>query len=397
MPFYYGTPTGTQSGASGDASARDAQALAAIRAEGSVYFKAFSMVPEAFAAAAAKEFDTMKTQSTIREGMSDYAYLQALVRQSGLSKGVGPLNQVDPDDLKAIKDVYQSAYLSGVDWQTWLDRYAQSPYASSNTGPKFSKQVSTALQLIDSTDAESILSKAYYEAYNKMPDNKQIESFKTKFKAEAQRQLAKTTTSGTTSGAGTGSTSGTSNTVTSGLGFTQAEQDQFIAGFLKDNYKITGEEEGGRVKTIIDDVKRVYRDNLLPEPPLEEIISFAADAIGTGDDTMYKQKIDTKLAGVRNAAAQLYPGLAEQLAAGTDIRTVAQPAAQALSTYLGTQIAFNDKRINQVLNYNDGKTVRTMNAAELQKFAESQPEFDTSPAGRERAVNMADAFEKGFK
>jgi hypothetical protein len=355
------------------------------------------MVPEAFAAAAAKEFDTMKTQSTIREGMSDYAYLQALVRQSGLSKGVGPLNQVDPKDLAAIKDVYQSAYLSGVDWQTWLDRYAQSPYASSNSGPKFSKQVSTALQLIDSTDAESILSKAYYEAYNKMPDNKQIESFKTKFKAEAERQLAKTTTSGTTSGAGTGSTSSTSKSVTSGLGFTKDEQDQFIAGFLKDNYKITGEEEGGRVKTIIDDIKRVHRDNLLPEPPLEEIISFAADAIGTGDDATYKQKIDTKLAGVRSAAAQMYPGLAEQLAAGTDIRTVAQPAAQALSTYLGTQIAFNDKRINQVLNYNDGKTVRTMNAAELQKFAESQPEFDTSPAGRERAVNMADAFEKGFK
>lgn len=397
MPYYYGTPTGTQSGASGDASARDAQALAAIRAEGSVYFKAFSMVPEAFAAAAAKEFDTMKTQSTIREGMSDYAYLQALVRQSGLSKGVGPLNQVDPKDLTAIKDVYQSAYLSGVDWQTWLDRYAQSPYASSNTGPKFSKQVSTALQLIDSTDAESILSKAYYEAYNKMPDNKQIESFKNKFKAEAERQLAKTTTSGMTSGAGTGSTSGTSKSVTSGLGFTQPEQDQFIAGFLKDNYKITGEEEGGRVKTIIDDIKRVHRDNLLPEPSLQEMVSFAADAIGTGDDAIYKQKIDTKLAGVRSAAAQMYPGLAEQLAAGTDIRTVAQPAAQALSTYLGTQIAFNDKRINQVLNYNDGKTVRTMNAAELQKFAESQPEFDTSPAGRERAMNMADAFEKGFK
>jgi hypothetical protein len=397
MTYYYGTPTGTQSGASGDQAARDAQALAAIRADGSVYFKAFSMVPEAFAAAAAKEFDTMKTQSTIREGMSDYAYLQALVRQSGLSKGVGPLNQVDPKDLTAIKDVYQSAYLSGVDWQTWLDRYAQSPYASSNSGPKFSKQVSTALQMIDSTDSESILSKAYYEAYNKMPDNKQIELFKNKFKAEAQRQLAKSTTSGTTSGAGTGSTSGTSNTVTSGQGFTQAEQDQFIAGFLKDNYKITGEEEGGRVKTIIDDIRRVYRDNLLPEPSLQEITSFAADAIGTGDETMFKQKIDTKLAGVRSAAAQMYPGLAEQLAAGTDIRTVAQPAAQALSTYLGTQIAFNDKRINQVLNYNDGKTVRTMNAAELQKFAESQPEFDTSPAGRERAMNIASAFEKGFK
>ena len=251
--------------------------------------------------------------------------------------------------------------------------------------------------MIDSTDAESILSKAYYEAYGKMPDTKQIESFKTKYNTEAQAQLAKTTTTGVTSGGGTGSTTGTSKTVTTGQGFTQAEQDQFVAQFLKDNYKITGEEEGGRVKTIIDDVKRVYRDNLLPEPSLQEITAFAADAIGTGDEATYKQKIDMKLAGVRSAAAQLYPGLAEQLAAGTDIRTVAQPAAQTLSAYLGTQIAFNDKRINQVLNYNDGKTVRAMNAAELQKFAESQPEFDTSPAGRERAMTIADAFEKGFK
>lgn len=397
MPFYYGTPTSTQYNQGGDAAARDAAALAAIRAEGSVYFKAFSMQPEAFAASAATEFDAMKNTSTYKEGMSDYAYMQALVRKSGLSKGTGPLNQVDPDDLKAIKDVYQSAYLTGVDWATWLERYAQSPYASASTGPKFSKQVSTALQLIDSTDSESILSKAYYEAFGKMPDTKQIESFKTKYNTEAQRQLAKTTTTGVTSGAGTGSTSGTSKTVTSGQGFTQAEQDQFVADFLKENYKITGEEEGGRVKTIIDDVKRVYRDNLLPEPPIQEIISFAADAIGTGDEATYKQKIDMKLAGVRSAAAKLYPGLAEQLAAGTDIRTVAQPAAQALSTYLGINIAYNDKRLNQVLNYNDGKTVRAMNAAELEKFAQSQPEFDSSPAGRERAMTIADAFEKGFK
>lgn len=397
MTFYYGTPTGTQYNQGGDAAARDAAALAAIRADGSVYFKAFSMQPEAFAASAATEFDAMKNTSTYKEGMSDYAYMQALVRKSGLSKGTGPLNQVDPDDLKAIKDVYQSAYLTGVDWATWLERYAQSPYASASSGPKFSKQVSTALQLIDSTDSESILSKAYYEAFGKMPDTKQIESFKTKFNSEAQRQLAKTTTTGTSSGAGTDSTASTSKTVTSGQGFTQAEQDQFVADFLKQNYKITGEEEGGRVKTIIDDVKRVYRDNLLPEPPIQEIISFAADAIGTGDEATYKQKIDMKLAGVRSAAAKMYPGLAEQLAAGTDVRTVAQPAAQALSTYLGIDVAYNDKRLNQVLNYNDGKTVRAMNAAELEKFAQSQPEFDSSPAGRERAMTIADAFEKGFK
>lgn len=397
MPFYYGTPTGTQSGLMGDQASRDAQALAAIRAEGSVYFNAFSMQPEAFANIAGPEFDAMRAKSTIKPGMSDYAYMQALLRQSGLSKGTGPLDQVDPKDLTAIKDVYQSAYLTGVDWQTWLERYAQSPYASSNSGPKFSKQVSTALQMIDSTDAESILSKAYYEAFGSMPDNKQIESFKNKFNKEAQLQLAKTTTTGTSAGAGTGSTSSTSKTVTTGKGFTQEEQDQFIAGFLKDNYNITGQEESGRVKTVIDDIKRVYRDNLLAEPPMNEIISFAAEAIGTGDEGIYKQKIDAKLAGVRTAAAQLYPGLSEQLAAGTDVRTVAQPAAAALSSYLGINVAYNDKRLNQVLNFNDGKTVRAMNASELEKFAQSQPEFDASPTGRQLAMTISDAFEKGFK
>jgi hypothetical protein len=161
-----------------------------IRADNSVYFKAFSMQPEAFAVSASREFDVMRNQSTIKQGMTDYAYMQALVRQSGLSKGKGPLNSVDTQDLAAITNVYKNAYLQGVDWQTWLEQYAQSPYASSNSGPKFSKEVSSALQMIDKTDAENILTKSYYEAYGKMPTGKQIETFKTSFNAEAQRQLA---------------------------------------------------------------------------------------------------------------------------------------------------------------------------------------------------------------
>jgi len=140
------------------------RAIDMIRAMDSVYFKAFSMQPEAFAIVAAKEFDVMRSKSTIKQGMTDYAYMQALVRQSGLSKGKGPLNAVDTQDIAAITNVYKNAYLQNVDWQTWLEQYAQSPYASSNAGPKFSKEVSSALQMIDKTDAENILTKSYYEA-----------------------------------------------------------------------------------------------------------------------------------------------------------------------------------------------------------------------------------------
>ena len=390
MPYSLGPVTSTQQ--------TEAQRVASmIRADNSVYFKAFSMQPEAFAVSASREFDVMRNQSTIKQGMTDYAYMQALVRQSGLSKGKGPLNSVDTQDLAAITNVYKNAYLQGVDWQTWLEQYAQSPYASSNSGPKFSKEVSSALQMIDKTDAENILSKSYYEAYGKMPTGAQIENFKTSFNAEAQRQLAQTTRTSTTTGAGTSSTSGTSKSVTSGLGFTEAEQKDFIAGFLKDNYKITGEETSGRVKTIIDDIKRVYRDNLLPEPSMQELTAFAADAIGTGDDATYQQKINAKIQGIRLSAGKFFPGANDLLTAGTDIAALADPMAKSFNSVLGTNVLSSDNRIKAMLNYFDGKTNRIMTAKEQQDYIESQPEFQTSDTGRQKYADLANAMERGLK
>jgi hypothetical protein len=390
VPYSLGPVTSTQQ--------TEAQRVASmIRADNSVYFKAFSMQPEAFAVSASREFDVMRNQSTIKQGMTDYAYMQALVRQSGLSKGKGPLNSVDTQDLSAITNVYKNAYLQGVDWQTWLEQYAQSPYASSNSGPKFSKEVSSALQMIDKTDAENILSKSYYEAYGKMPTGGQIETFKTSFNKEAQRQLAQTTRTGTTTGAGTDSTSGTSKSVTSGLGFTEAEQKDFIAGFLKDNYKITGEETSGRVKTIIDDIKRVYRDNLLPEPSMQELTAFAADAIGTGDDATYQQKINAKIQGIRLSAGKFFPGANDLLTAGTDIAALADPMAKSFNSVLGTNVLSSDNRIKAMLNYFDGKTNRIMTAKEQQDYIESQPEFQTSDTGRQKYADLANAMERGLK
>ena len=375
----------------------DAQRLAdIIRADTSVYFKAFSMQPENFAVAAAAEFDIMRNKSTIRAGMSDYAYMQALLRKSGLSKGVGPLDAVDSKDVSAIADVYKNAYLQGVDWQTWLEQYAQSPYASSNAGPTFSKQVSSALQMIDKTDSENILSKSYYEAFGVMPTNKQIEKFKTSFNKEAQRQLAKTTTTGSSNTTGN-SQYGTSKSISSGLGFTEAEQKDFIGKFLKNNYKITGEEKSGRVKTIIDDLKRIYRDNLLPEPSLQELTSFAANAISTGDDAIYKQKIDAKINGIRLSAGKFFPGANDMLTSGIDLMAVADPMAKMFNAVLGTNLAANDDRVKAMLNYNDGKTTRIMTAKEQQAYIESQPEFQTSDTGRQKYADLANALERGLK
>ena len=389
MAYQSGPATGTQQ-------TPEQKAAALIRQEGSVYFQAWSQQTENFAQTASGFFDSLKLQSTQKAGMSDFAYFQAMVRNMKLSSAKGVLGMSSTEDIAAMKEVLKNSYLDGVDWVSYINTQAQSPYASSSTGPKFSKEVSTALTLIDKTDAESILSKAYYGAFGVMPNNKQIENFKTRYNAEAQRQLAETTSTRSTSGTDT-STAARSKSVTEGMGFTQQEQQQFIAKFLKNNYKITGKEESGRVATIIDDLQRVYEDNLMPVPPIEELAAFAANAIGTGDPEMYKQKIDAKLQSVRMVAAKMHPGAADILGTGTDIKTIATPISQALNSYLGTNIAYNDPRIKELVNYNDGTNIRTANAIEIEKWARKQPEFATSAYGKNRAMDIADAFEQGLK
>ena len=367
-----------------------------IRAPGKLYENAYSINdPVKFAVTAAQEFDILKKSSTFRQGMTDFEYMQALVRQSGMSNGTGPLGMSDPADIKAFQKVLQSAYLDGITWDSWLTKSMQNSYTSAGKGPVYSKDISTALKLIDKTDAESILSDTYYKAFNVYPTSALIEKFKTSYNAEAQRQLATTTTSGVKT-AGIDSSVSKTKQVESGQGFTQAEQESYIAGFLKDNYKITGEEQGGQVKAIIDDIKKVYANNLLPEPPINEIISFAADVIGTANADVYKQKIDTKLQSVRLTAAKMYPGMADQLTAGVDLNTYADPVVQMFNTNLGTNITKKDPRIAKVLNYNDGKTVRPMNATELQNFIETQPEFQTSDAGRTKYMALGQAFKDGL-
>jgi hypothetical protein len=130
---------------------------------------------------------------------------------------------------------------------------------------------------------------------------------------------------------------------------------------------------------------------MIPEPPLDEIASFATSIIGTGDATAQQQKVDLKLQSVRDVAAKMYPGLAEALAAGTDVKTYADPVVQSFNNYLGTNIDKTDSRVNQVLNYYDGKTTRSMNATEMQSFFERQPEFGTSDAGRAKYMKIAQA------
>ena len=358
--------------------------------DSSVYYKAFANDAQVFALTAQGFFNGMRNLPSSVPGYNQLQYLQASVRKLGLSKGQTPIGQLDSSDYDAISKVFKEGYQNKMDWEAILEGYAQSPYLKLSTSG-FSKQIATALKTVDKGDAKSILNKAFFENFNAYPNSKQVNDFMNKWNAEAKKQMAKTTT---TNKAGATEGVSTSTSVTEGMGFTQEEQDQFLAQYLKDNYKITGKEAGGQVKTILNGLTRVYEDNLMTPPPMEEQIEFASSLIGMGDDALRQQAFETKLQSVRMAASKLYPGMTDALTGGTDLKTIADPIRNNLNSTLGINILDNnDDRIKYMMNYYDGKTTRVMNATEQKKYIESLPEFATSDAGRAKYANIATILE----
>lgn len=380
MPDLYPTPSnvsGWQASMSSSAATSQANMAASIRRGGSVYDVAFNMADgQQFAALSAPYFDGLKSTKVYAAGTNfanDLEYLQAAVRSSGLSKGTSNVGDLALEDYNAIQKVFQTSYLRGTDWATTLQRDMASPYAS-GAGGGFSKNVSTALSLLDYSDAESRLGDAYYKAYGFYPSKDNIDKFRIKFNEEANKQMSKTTTTSTGTGTGTSAT----KTVAANQGFTQEEQDQFLADFLSTNYKITGEEKSGYAKNIINTIKDTYANNLLPEEDMGSIIKFAADLVGTADEKTATQKIEAKINSIRGVAAKLNPGVADLLANGNDVSVILDPVVKAVNNSLGTTLTKEDPRFKQILNFNDGKVTRAMTTNEIDNFISQQPEYQTS-------------------
>ena len=123
MAAPWGNTKITGNSAAGPTTGNAQQSISAIvRQAGGLYENAFSISDTyAFAAAMTKGFDTLKKASTIRQGMTDFEYMQALLRSSGKSKGTGPLGSTDNKDIAAFKTVLQNAYIDGVTWNQWLE------------------------------------------------------------------------------------------------------------------------------------------------------------------------------------------------------------------------------------------------------------------------------------
>jgi hypothetical protein len=48
--------------------------------------------------------------------------------------------------------------------------------------------------------------------------------------------------------------------------------------------------------------------------------------------------------------------------------------------------------MKSILNFNDGKTTRVMNATEVDNYIQKQPEFQTSPTGYSKFAGIGQAI-----
>jgi hypothetical protein len=281
--------------------------------------------------------------------------LQALLRSSGGSKGTSALGAFDLDDTKALREAIVNARLNGVEYFTWLEDLNKTGLGSGGPKTKFSKDASTAINLIDKTDAYTAYSKGYYTAYGKMPSNTQVTAFMEKFNAQAKKEAVTTRSSGTTTTSTAGST-GKSTITRSGLGFTEEEQANYLAKYLSRDYQMTPE-LGGAAKTIFDEIRNTYKNNGLKEPEFESIAGIITSIIGTGDAEMAKQKIATEKQKIRTLAAKLNPGVADLLNSGEDMKTLSDQYIKLAQSVTKKKYTMDSPIIKQMMNVKDDKGV----------------------------------------
>jgi len=312
-------------------------------------------------------------------------YIQALLRGSGASKDTTPRGVIGNDDTKAMQEVSRIALQNGIPFlDTLKELYANK---NLNNTVKFSKNIATSIKLLDLTDAKSQLSNAYYQAFGAFPTQAQIENFQKSWNKEAEKQMAKSITSTTTKG-----DVSSSMTRTLGEGFTEQEQQQFLANYLVKNFDVaTSENLGGQAKGLYDQIVGVHRNNLLKEPDLPAVANVIKDVLKSADDKVATQKLNDYFAQQRRVASTQYLGVQNQLLAGDDVITYITPLQEALRKSFGRTVANNDPLIIKALNYKDDKgNYRPMNEIELNDLIMNDPRYATSPMAISQATSLGE-------
>jgi len=408
--------TGTS--AAGPTTGSDQQSISVIvRKAGGLYENAFSISdPFAFAAKASEKLDALKKSNVIAQRYNfagnDFEYMQALLRSSGKSKGTGPLGATDNKDISAFKTVLQNAYLDGVTWDMWLTndiKYGAKPEGKKSPfNPIYSKDISTALKLIDSTDAENILSDTYFKAFSQYPSVDLISKFKTSYAKEATRQKATLTSESTTTFAPVLNSKGkptynkdgspkmkgttTSSQKSTGQGFTEEEQQDFLAQYIVDNSPkgaFDAATIGGAAKTYYDLLSQSHSLNYEDAPNIATLTPIIKTLLAATDQGVIDETVKKYQTDVRTRVGTKFMGVSEYVKSGGDARTIIDPLLKSLSANLESDINQNDKLAIKLLNFqgSDGK-FRLPNQYEIDQAVMADSRYGATSKAKNEAVNL---------
>jgi hypothetical protein len=177
-------------------------------------------------------------------------------------------------------------------------------------------------------------------------------------------------------------------------GFTEKEQQQFLADYLVKNFDVAAADGlGGQVKSLYDQITSTYRNNFLPEPDLPAVAGVIKQVISSADDKVATQTLSDYVNQQRRVASKQFLGIQNELLAGDDVMTYAKPLQEMLRKSFGRTIQVNDKLIIQALNYKDEKgNYRPMNEIELNNLVMSDPRYATSPMAIQQATSLGESL-----
>ena len=365
-----------------------------------------------------------------------FDYWQSLARATGFSKAKTPIGIVGPGDDTALASVIALAAANNADPITYLQTLKQYGYGAKSgpkqpdTTTKYNKQVSTALQLKDLTDARADFNDAYFAAFGVSATKDLDDKFVKEWNATAKAQAPTSTTNQVTSfapiydkkskkvmdpktkkqkidkfgnpvfakqmknaeGQLQYQTINKTNTVTTGEGFTNEEQEQFVADFLVKNFpgeKFNVDNLGGAAKAIYDDLVATSTKNYATAPDFATLAPVIKDVLGTTDKAGAEEKLRQYKAGVRNQVAAKYMGIAEYVKAGEDADKYVKPLMTSLSNALERDVNESDPLLKQALNFkgDDGK-YRLPNDWEMTKLIMNDAGYGKTSTAINQAVDL---------
>lgn len=362
--------------------------------------------------------------------------LQALLRGTGFSKGKTASGIPDPADIDGLVTALGGAigmnapdifsYLSGI--AASGGRGTAKEIKQPDTTTKFTRQVTSALQILDITDATRKFNDDFFLAYGVMPTEDSIKAFQKAWNSEVRVQRSTTATETVTRMAKVYDKTSepvmdkktgkqkidkfgqpvfsrqkknaegvlqykpliSQDTVTRGQGFTAEEQQEFMADYLAANFPDIADasELGGTAKTIYDAIVKLDQDNFREVSNFATVAPIIKEVIATGNDQVAQEYLRQYSDKIRKESGQKYMSIAQSLAEGQNAADVASPIMSELSAMLETSIDIKDPLMAKVLNFQDAKgEYRLPNELERKQLAMEDKRFSQTSTSINSAIN----------